>query len=114
MDSELKKWNRKTEKRLLDADNMISMEAIFQKKTVGEEQKKQMRRLWKTLLFDQFHDTLGGTTIKPARDEAISQMAGACAEAKRLYTVSMQKMMGQLDTRGEGFPLFVESVGEGL
>lgn len=107
MDSELKRWNRKTEKRLLDADKMISMEALFQKKAVGENQKKQLRKLWKTLLFNQFHDTLGGTTIQQARDEAISQMAGSCAEAKKLYAVSMQKMMGQIDTRGEGFPFIL-------
>lgn len=107
MDSELKKWNRKTEKRLLDADKMISMEKLLTKKAVGEQQKREMKKLWKTLLFNQFHDTLGGTTIKTARDEAISQMAGACAEAKKLYTVSMQKIMGQLDTMGEGFPLIL-------
>ena len=107
MDSELKRWNRKTEKRLLEADSLLSMEAMFRKKTTGKQQKEKMKQLWKTLLFNQFHDTLGGTTIKTARNEAISQMAGACAEAKRLYTVSMQKMMGQLDTRGEGFPLIL-------
>ena len=107
MDSRLKRANRRTEGRLLAADCMASMASLFSGKPVKAARKDAMKRLWKTLLFNQFHDTLGGTTIKPARDEAIAQMSGAGAEAKKLWVACMQEIMGGLDTRGEGFPLFV-------
>ncbi|MBD5460553.1 MAG: alpha-mannosidase, partial [Lachnospiraceae bacterium] len=60
---------------------------------------------WKTLLFNQFHDTLGGTAVKPARDEAVAQFDMVCASSKRQAVFSMQKILQQIDTRGEGFPL---------
>ena len=107
MDSVLKKTNRRTEGRLFTADLMISMAAVFCEKPVKKSRKETMKDLWKTLLFNQFHDTLGGTTVKPARDEAIAQMTGAGAGAKKLWTACMQEMMGQLNTRGEGFPLIL-------
>ena len=107
MDSGLKRTNRRTERRLLAADQMACMAAFFTGQPVNEGREAVLRQLWKTLLFNQFHDTLGGTTIKPARDEAIAQMSGAGAEAKKLWTASMQEMMGTLDTRGEGFPLIL-------
>lgn len=107
MDGRLKRTNRRTEERLLAADNMLAMGHLFLGAEEEQKEKNIMRSLWKTLLFCQFHDTLGGTAIKSARDEAISQLSGAGAEAKKLWVLSMQRMMAQLDTRGDGFPLLL-------
>ena len=107
MDSRLKKTNRRTEGRLMTADHLLSMASLFAGRPAEAGRRETMKQLWKTLLFNQFHDTLGGTTIKPARDEAIAQMSGAGAEAKKLWVACMQEIMGMLDTGGDGFPLIL-------
>lgn len=105
MDSILKQNNRRAEQRLLQMDALTSMERLFTDVPAAASVKKEQMGLWKTLLFNQFHDTLGGTTIKSARDEAIMQFSRVQSEAKRRWVLSMQHMMRQMDTRGEGFPL---------
>lgn len=107
MDGRLKKSNRTAEGRLFTADSVLAMESLFLQKNVPSHKKEEMKKLWKTLLFNQFHDTLGGTAIKPARDEAIYQFSGVCAEAKKLWTVAMEHMLQEMDTTGEGFPLLL-------
>ncbi len=107
MDSRLKKNNRKAEQRLLQMDAMVSMDRMFTGREIKASFKKEQMMLWKTLLFNQFHDTLGGTTIKPARDEAIMHFFKVQAEAKRLWVLSIQHMLSQMDTQGEGFPLIL-------
>lgn len=122
MDGLLKKSNRLAENRILQAESMLAMEALFlgecekglaekPHRLQGNQEKEQSNRrdtlkeLWKTLLFNQFHDTLGGTAVKPARDEAVAQFDMVCASSKRQAVFSMQRMLRQIDTRGEGFPL---------
>lgn len=107
MDGKFKKSNRKVEKRLFMAEGILAMESLFLLKGTEVRVKSSLTKIWKTLLFNQFHDTLGGTAIKAARDEAIGQLMGAGAEAKRLWVLSLQRMVKALDTRGEGFPLFL-------
>lgn len=105
MDGELKRHNRLAQERLKKADTMIVMERIL----TGKENPLagRMKELWKTLLFNQFHDTLGGTAIKEARDEAIHQFSYVCAECKKIWTLSMQNIVNVQNTAGKGFPLFL-------
>ncbi len=107
MDGELKKSHRLTERRLMTADSLLTMESMFLGKAAAFSKKAEMKKLWKTLLFNQFHDTLGGTAVKSARDEAIYQFSGVCADAKKIWVVAMQHMMREMDTTGEGFPLLL-------
>lgn len=105
MDGVLKRHNRRAEGRLKAADMLLVMERCL----TGKENPlaERMKELWKILLFNQFHDTLGGTAIKEARDEAVYQLSHVCAESKRIWTLSMQNIVNALDTEGEGFPLFL-------
>ena len=105
MDGELKRANRFAEKRLLMADFMKNMELTLTGKTATSE--KKMKELWKILLFNQFHDTLGGTAVKSARDEAIRQLGGVYAQCKKIWTYSLQNIVNSINTEGEGFPLFL-------
>lgn len=105
MDGALKKINRMTEERLVTTDFMLFLEESITGKTTL--QAKKMEELWKALLFNQFHDTLGGTAIKSARDEAIMQLTGVCATTKKIWTLAMQNIVNSVDTLGEGFPLFL-------
>lgn len=108
-DSVFKKMNRLAEQRLLDADRLMSISRIFTEKF--PEQTKEMENLWKGVFFNEFHDTMGGTTIQSARDEAVMQLSGVCARAGEIKAVAIQNIVNQIDTRGEGFPLFLFHTG---
>lgn len=109
IDSVFKQKMRQAERRLMKADALMSMESDicggFMKET-GE-----MERLWKVIHFNEFHDTMGGTTIKSARDEAIMQISGVCARAGEIRALAIQHMVNAQDTRGGGFPLFLFHTG---
>ena len=64
IDSPFKKRSRMAQGRLLEADNLMSMAAVFGGGWM--KQTENMERLWKTVLFNQFHDTMGGTAIRCA------------------------------------------------
>lgn len=105
IDSAFKRRNRLAEGRLMEADNLMSMASAFGGGWM--EQAGKMERLWKTLLFNQFHDTMGGTVIRSARDEAMMQLGGVCAAAGEIRALALQNMANRIDTRGEGFPLIL-------
>lgn len=105
IDSYFKYMNRLAEKRLKEADILMTMAHEH----TGEwmEEASEMEGLWKGVLFNQFHDTLGGTIIKEAREEGIMQLSGVCARAGRIKALAVQKIVNSVDTAGEGFPLFL-------
>lgn len=107
MDGRLKRSNRMAQQRLLCADAVLGMDTLFTGQAIAPKKREEMKGLWKTLLFNQFHDTLGGTSIKPARDEAVMQLSKVCADTKILWTLSLQHIMQELDTTGEGFPFLL-------
>lgn len=109
IDSLLKQKMRQAEIRLVKADILMGIACDvcgdFMKETA------EMERLWKVIHFNEFHDTLGGTTIKSARDEAIMQISGVCARAGEIGALAIQHVVNAQDTRGEGFPLFLFHTG---
>ncbi len=109
IDSLFKQKNRQVEKRLIKADILMSMACDI----CGDFMKEtgEMERLWKVVHFNEFHDTMGGTTIKSARDEAIMQISGICARAEEIGFLAIQHMVNAQDTRGKGFPLFLFHTG---
>lgn len=109
IDSLFKQKNRQAERRLVKADILMSMASGI----CGEFMKEagEMERLWKVLQFNEFHDTMGGTTIKSARDEAIMQISGVCARAGEICALAIQHIVNAQDTRGVGFPLFLFHTG---
>jgi len=109
MDSKLKKMNRFSETRLMEADMLLSMAAARTDSWLKETDK--MMELWKLLLFNQFHDTLGGTAIKQARDEAIMQLSTVSAYSGGIKALAIQSVVNHIDTTGEGFPLFLFNTG---
>lgn len=105
VDSEFKRLNRLAEHRLIEADILSVMASGFGAR--AEKYKSEIKKLWELLLFNHFHDTLGGTYIKTAREEGIMQLSAVCAKAGIIKAVSIQNMINANDTRGEGFPLFL-------
>lgn len=108
IDAELKRKNRLAEGRMLAADVLMSMAESCTGSWMKETQN--MERLWKILLFNEFHDTMGGTTILPAREEALMQISSVCAGAGSIKAAAIQNIVGSIDTRGDGFPLILFNV----
>lgn len=105
IDSKFKRLNRLAEQRLVTADTFLFMAAA----QTGEwlEEAGEIEKLWEILHFNEFHDTMGGTTIKPAREEALMQLSAVCAKAGAIRETAKQKIVNSLDTDGAGFPLFL-------
>ena len=69
---------------------------------VWPEETGKIEDLWNGLHFNEFHDTMGGTTIKPAREEAVMQLSAVCAKAASVRETAKQRIVNSLDTSGEG------------
>ena len=105
IDAPFKRLYRQTEQRLMEADRLMGMVQLAGGGWMPET--AQMKNLWKLLLFNEFHDTFGGTTIRAGRDEAMMQMASVSAQAGIIRGIAMQKLCQQIPTGDYGFPLFV-------
>lgn len=105
IDSHFKYLNRLAERRLLEADSLMSLATAFTGKWMKET--AHMEELWELLHFNEFHDTMGGTTIKSAREEAIRQLSTVCAKAGYIKALAEQNIANSLNTEGEGFPLIL-------
>lgn len=105
IDAEFKRRNRLAETRLLQADHYMSMAKGIT--GIWPEQWEQMEALWKTLLFNQFHDTLGGVIIRSAREEAMMQLSAVCAKTAYIKHLAVQSIINRIDTGGVGYPLFL-------
>jgi alpha-mannosidase len=104
-DLEFKRINRLAEKRLLETDTLLSLAAAVAGSWPLDT--RHIQPLWERLLFNQFHDTLCGTAIKSARDEALMQISAVASEASCVKNLAVQAIVGRVETRGEGFPLFL-------
>lgn len=105
IDSELKRLNRLAEKRLIHADTLLSMSRMLGNEWLPEV--KNIECLWKNVLFNTFHDIMGGTIIKSATQEAQMQVGAACAGAMKISVLAMQAIANRLDNRGEGTPIIL-------
>jgi alpha-mannosidase len=59
----------------------------------------RFEHLWRTLLFNQFHDTLGGTCTPKAMREAIEQVTGVIAEADMILEEQSRLLAAQIAPR---------------
>ena len=74
---------------------MLSDEAVTGAELAWRKQTGEMEALWKVLLFNEFHDTMGGTTIKSARDGSHMQLSGVCAQAGKIKALAILGIVKQ-------------------
>jgi alpha-mannosidase len=95
--SGIKRWMRRTENALASAETWSTVaKTLVAARYPGEE----LARAWKQTLFNQFHDTLGGTAIEPAYRDARDQLGEACSIAARAENLAIQAI-----GRSVAFPL---------
>ncbi len=83
----IKHWNRRVENLLQSAEKWATVAAAV---TAQPYPAEQLRDAWKLLLFNQFHDTIAGTSIKPAYDDARDQLGFSAAVGSLMLNRAVQ------------------------
>lgn len=104
VNSALKHAHRQAENRLLLAERLAVMANLWADTPVPQA---RLNELWHTLAFNQFHDTLGGTSIKVAADDAIAELNGVAAAADALADSVARAVANRIDTAGQGATVVV-------
>ena len=98
--------NRKCEKNLLAAEKLLSMA----KHLVGiQYPKAKLDKAWKNLMFNQFHDIIGGCSIKKAYEDAGYLYGEIMSITEQEINYAMQAISHKINTLcGETLPSYKE------
>ena len=87
--SGIKRWNRRAENLLARAEKWS---AIADRLGAKAYPAGPLREAWQLLLFNQFHDTLAGTSIEPAYEDARDQLGHASSVASSAFNAAAQSL----------------------
>jgi alpha-mannosidase len=104
VNSALKRAHRQAENRLLLAERLAVMARLWADAPMPQT---RLNELWHTLAFNQFHDTLGGSSLKVAEDDAIAELSGLAAAAGALADDAARAVANRIDTSGPGATVVV-------
>ncbi|MCS7222077.1 MAG: glycoside hydrolase family 38 C-terminal domain-containing protein [Anaerolineae bacterium] len=99
VNSALKRTHRQAECHLLVAERMAALAQAWVGKPAPMD---RLRALWHDLCFNQFHDTLGGSAIKEAEDEAIMAFGRIILGAREIADDAGRAIATRIDTSGPG------------
>jgi len=89
--SRFKRLHRHAEQALMAAERMAAAASLYGFEYPGEV----LERLWKTLLFNQFHDILAGSSIPEVYANAEGDLRRVVEEANRIILASAKHIMGR-------------------
>ncbi len=96
--SMIKQNNRKSENALIAAEKY----AVLSGHLMGTPYPSaELERGWKNTLFNQFHDILGGCSIREAYDDAAIQHGETQSIADRNINFALQQISWNIDTIGD-------------
>jgi alpha-mannosidase len=87
--SGVKRWNRRAENLLQRAEKWSLVADVVGARSYPHADLEQA---WKLLLFNQFHDTLAGTSIEPAYEDARDQIGHASSLASLAFNAAVQSI----------------------
>lgn len=96
--SEIKALNRRAENRLVSAERM---QAVAHRLLNLPVDISAMRRAWTDVLFNQFHDIMGGCSIRQAYDDAREWYGEALTIGARALNAARQRISWNIDTQGD-------------
>ncbi len=91
--AQVKQMNRTAEYALLNAEKVCVLS--------GENHTKELTACWHDVLFNQFHDILGGASIKAAYTDARNLHGRAIQTANEILHYGLQKMTAKIQTPGK-------------
>jgi len=101
--SRTKRFNRKCEFKLQEAEFFGVLAMLHG----GEYEHALLEETWKTVLTNQFHDILPGTSVNEVYVTAEKEYAEALQAATDAGSRALQAVGRKLDTAGEGTPILV-------
>lgn len=106
---EIKARNRRAERFLVEAETLSVLTGLADARPYPAD---TLREAWWTLLFNQFHDILAGSSVAPACANAIDALGGVCQTAERITVGAAQTIARRIDTTGapEGVLVLVNSL----
>ena len=102
---ETKKFNRRLENLLLEAEKFSSIATLTGARDYYPD--RDLDQAWKIVLRNQFHDILDGSSIGPVYEEVEKYYLEAEFRARRALDFSLEAVSNLIDTRGDGWPLIV-------
>jgi alpha-mannosidase len=96
--SGIKRWNRRAENALLRAEKWS---AVADSLGLRPYPLAELTQAWKLVLFNQFHDTLAGTSIEPAYEDARDQLGHASSLAAGAFNAAVQSIASQIGIEEE-------------
>ena len=97
--SELKRAYRRAECSLLLAERMATLAELWVDRPLP---RSRFHALWHELSFNQFHDTLGGSSVREAEDDAVRSLGGITSSAEQLIDDAGRFIAARIDTAGPG------------
>lgn len=95
---DIKKLCRMSETALLNGEKA----ALWAGLTTGmPDQTAHLRQAWQQLLYNQFHDILGGASISEACIDALQQMGSCRQQAEAVKHIALQRMTKYMDLPSE-------------
>ncbi|MFH1743319.1 MAG: glycoside hydrolase family 38 C-terminal domain-containing protein [bacterium] len=101
---EIKKSNRECENILLSSEKWASIASQFLN---ADYPSGEFEEAWKKLLFNQFHDILGGSLIPPAIEDAMGFYRSVRESCTSIMDMALTTIAKNIDTQGEGLPIVV-------
>ena len=105
--TDIKRMNRKREALLFAAEVFSSLAFLYGK----SYPEKELEKAWKNLLFNQFHDILGGCAVHSSYDASPQHATTLFEETKKLANEALDKSLQfisqQISYSKEGKPLVV-------
>lgn len=98
-----KRWNRKAEVLYRDAEIWTSFASWYGGKTFSQAFEKG----WKSLLFNQFHDIIPGTSIPSVYQKSTSDYEEIFAIGHEIKDTSIELLEQEINTLGEGTPVVI-------
>lgn len=97
-ESYVKKANRQCENNLIAAEKLC----VLAKELTGDKYPaKKLRKAWKNIMFNQFHDILCGCSIKKAYEDASHLYGETMSVTEQAMNMAMQKIAWNIDTLGD-------------
>ncbi len=92
--SGVKRWNRRAENLLARAEKWATVAAV---ESGVDYPAAELEQAWKLVLFNQFHDTLGGAAIEPAYEDSRDQYGHAVSLAGEAFNRAVQTIARRID-----------------
>lgn len=99
----VKQHNRRLECLLYDTEEWNG----FSHRLGGEDMGRQLRDAWEPVLFNQVHDIIGGVQMDNVYKNVQKRYFQADNLVKLSLEASLDDLIMQIDTRGEGIPLVI-------